>query len=326
MRHPGSSFRWSSLSGSLVFALLAASCSSSAPAGANDSLGSSHDGGDAGDSGETPDGTGVPPSTCLETRASGDGAVTQYTRKTWDRALRILTAEYSSTRGFVNISTLRWRYASEGRIIAYIGVEQPFQHDYVYDEHDNVTDFRLSYPSTPNLMVPSDASPWIGTAYANEYDANGRLTTSTATPYGGGASSLGPEKSVYTEDASGHCTVIEVTSGTSSSKEVRTYDAEGRLLEARVSGSGASVKVTTYDSRGRIQQWTVTGTAPFGGGQASSSQSYTYLPDASVSIAIHDGFTDVLSEADQTVTRTAACLAIDAEIGSPSDARCRVGG
>src|SRR5262245_61158415 len=71
-----------------------------------------------------PGGTGVP-GVCIEERSKPDvpNGSPQYTTKTWDPDSRILVS-----------GSLKWRFAAEGRIIAYIGVEQqPFQHDYSYD-------------------------------------------------------------------------------------------------------------------------------------------------------------------------------------------------
>jgi hypothetical protein len=104
---------------------------------------------------------------------------------------------------------LKWRYAPEGRIIAYIGVEQPFQHDYDYDDHANVVRFRLSYPGTPDLLTPSTAPTWIGTSYENQYSPAGRLATSTITGFGDGAGGPPARHRTYTEDDAGRCWRIE---------------------------------------------------------------------------------------------------------------------
>lgn len=57
--------------------------------------------------------------------------------------------------------------------------------------------------------------------------------------------------------------------------------------------------------------------------RGKTSRTYSYLPDGSVRIEFYDGLTDVPSERNSTLLRSAACLAIDAAIGTP-DARCHV--
>ena len=80
-------------------------------------------------SGAVPSGSSVTDG-CLEVLTWRDSPTRQETRATWDPELRILTKETRSlTAAAQSVATLKWRYAAEGRIIAYIGVEQPFQHD-----------------------------------------------------------------------------------------------------------------------------------------------------------------------------------------------------
>jgi len=170
-------------------------------------------------------------------------------------------------------------------------------------------------------MKPSDAAVWIGSAYVNEYSAAGRLVASTITGYGG---QPGPTvKRAFTEDADGRCARIESTQSTNVTVETRTYDANGRLMHGELSGQVSSSTDLTYDDQGRILSKPHRGPNSFGGGTSSSSETHTYLPDGSERVAYYDGFTDVTSERNRIVTRTAVCLAIDAEIGVPPDARCR---
>jgi len=272
------------------------------------------------------DGSATPtPEACLESRTWPDSRSlpADYTRKTWDDASRILVAENSNSMTFDKVSTLKWRYASNGRTIAYLGVEQPFQHDYRYDDHDNVTEFLLSYPEKPDLLVPSTAGVWIGTKYANEYEPSGRLAASTSTPMGGGSGEEGPTRGVYTEDAGGRCVTVEMTNTQGKAVETRTYDSQGRLGGVDVSSSNYTSKRTyTYDEKNRVltSALTISG-RPFPG---TSTTTHTYLPDGSERVMVDDGITDIADERHVTVTRTAACLAIDAAIGSQPDARCRV--
>ena len=273
---------------------------------------------------------------CIEKTTYSDGTTAStsriiYTRKAWDASSRILTSESSSAADFSNLSTLKWRYADEGRVIAYIGVEQPFQHDYRYDEHKNVVDFRLSYPAAPDLMTPSTASTWIGTSYQNEYDTQGRLAASTVGDYGAGASAGAPSRKVFHEDSLGRCDVVETTTGTVVRRETRTYDGAGRLVGINVTVTGSTqytycpndATTFTYDDQGRLtsESWScgqTTSTSP-----GDSGTIYTYGADGSHQ-ARRSSNTDVISERVAVTERPAACLAIDAAIGSPSDSRCRL--
>jgi hypothetical protein len=243
-----------------------------------------------------------------------------HTKKTWDPARRILTAEDSSSTGK---GTLAWRYAAEGRIIAYIGVEQPFQQDYRYDEHDNAIDFRLTYPDKPDLATPSTASVWVGFRWANEYGPDGTLTASTMTSSGGGAGNAPAARLTFTPDSAGRCQRIESSDSRGTGVEIRGYDDAGRLSSIDVTSPDASSHETkTYDEKGRLRSSTLTlNTGPFPG---TRTIVHTLLPDGSERVETNDGLTDVQSEQHQIVTRTAACLAIDAAIGAPPDARCRI--
>jgi len=260
---------------------------------------------------------------CLEVLAWGDSPPRQETRTTWDPALRILTKETRSLPAAAqSVSTLKWRYAAEGRIIAYIGVEQPFQHDYDYDDHANVVQFRLSYPATPDLLTPSTAPTWIGTSYENEYSPAGRLATSTITTFGDGG---GPpaRRRTYTEDDAGRCWRIESPDTDSPYLETRTYDDRGRrVLTDAAQATATSLTSVTYDDQDRIlaRRVTYSGT----GHPGTVTTTYSYPADGSQIVVVDDGVTDVLDESHSTLTRTAACLAIDAAIGAPPDQRCRL--
>jgi len=105
-------------------------------------------------------------------------------------------------------------------------VEQPFQHDYAYDEHDNPIDFYLSYPEKPDLMHPSAAMPWIGRTYTNVYDDAGRLQQATQAAYGNGAGGMPGSVRHFSEDSQGRCSTITEDDG---GKTVITYDGAGRV-------------------------------------------------------------------------------------------------
>ena len=325
----------------LACAALAAACSSSSDGessaeldnvGGDPGSGGHSGGGTAGDAGRSSSGaTGVgggAPGGCLEENSSDElPGDTRYSRHFWDPVDRMLVGEYSTTPDFATVSTLKWRYASEGRIIAYLGVEQPFQHDYAYDERDNVEEFRLTYPETPDLMHPSTADVWIGRTYANVYDAEGRLTESRVTEHGGGITATTVTRT-FEEDSEGRCARI-LTTGASTGEELLEYDASGRLSRVVATSSEAGcekwIHTLTYDDQGRVL---VSATACEGNphpyfGNGRSSEAHTYLPDGSETVAIHDELTDVTSDRNRTLKRSVACLRIDVEIGKPRDARCR---
>lgn len=281
---------------------------------------------------ETPDsgvdGTTVPTQECVEVRKSSNGVFQTTTRKSWNAAERILTATSSSGSGSdAAKSTLKWRYRTDGQIIAYIGVEQPFQHDYRYDDQGNRLDFVLSYPAVPDLKMPSSAEPWMGTAYDNEY-ADGRLVASTMSGYGAGQTGLPPSRSTFSEDAEGRCVEID---GDTYGKRVINYDAAGRVVKVIKTGAtmGFCVNATTvltYDAAGRILENNMEcsggNSGPNNGGVQSTT--HTYHADGSETVDYVDGLTDV-GDGRSTTTRTAACLAQDAAIGKALDSHCRVG-
>jgi hypothetical protein len=236
----------------------------------------------------------------------------------WDPALRILTEEtsfdYSST-----VQTLKWRYTADGREIAYIGVEQPFQHDYRYDAHDNAVDFYLSYPSAPDLMKPSEAPAHMGTSWVHEYDGE-RLAASTETAYG--SFERPTLRHVYTEDEKGRCVQIDTTSTEGASKETRTYDSRDRTLRVLVEGHETYSYDYTYDNEGRVVTRDYAG--PGSTVSDSARTTHAYLADGSETVEIYDGTTDVISSRYLFVKRSAQCRAIDAQLGHLPDARCRV--
>jgi YD repeat-containing protein len=249
-----------------------------------------------------------------------------YTRRSWDPFQRIRTDEGSTTKTFDKVDTLKWKYEKDGRIVAYIGVEQPFQHDYRYDDHDNIVAFALSYPGVPDVNLPSPATTFEGASYANEYDATGKLLASTNTYFGGTGDPTPSVKLVYTEDASGRCIQVDTTDSKGTRKEVRTYDDAGRVAHIEITGTSASTTDNVYDEQGRLISTTHGGVNSFQYEmpRSSSKTTYTYLPDGSERVEDYDGFTDVLSDAYTVTTRSAACLAIDADIGAAKDSRCHV--
>lgn len=262
---------------------------------------------------------------CLEVQTWLDSPTRQETRATWDPELRILTEETRSTPATPPsvTATLKWRYAAEGRIIAYIGVEQPFQHDYDYDDHDNVVQFRLSYPGTPDLLTPSTAPTWIGTGYENQYSPAGRLATSTITSFGDGAGAPPALHRTYTEDDAGRCWRIESPDADRPYLEIRTYDDRGRLVQIDVmQATAASLTTISYNDQDRILSRAVTYSGT--GHPGTVTTTYSYPADGSQIVTVDDGVTDVANYSHMTLTRTAACLTIDAAIGAPADARCRL--
>jgi YD repeat-containing protein len=274
-------------------------------------------------SGAVPSGSSVADG-CIEALTWRDSPTRQETRATWDPELRILSRGIRSMPAAPqSVATLKWRYAAEGRIIAYIGVEQPFQHDYDYDDHANVVQFRLSYPGTPDLLTPSTAPTWIGTSYENQYSPAGRLATSTITAFGDGAGAPPVQHRTYTEDDAGRCWRIESPDADRPYLETRTYDDRGRLVQTDAEqASVTSLTMVTYDDQDRIlaRRVTYSGT----GYPGTVTTTYSYSADGSQIVVVDDGVTDIADESHSTLTRTAACLAIDAAIGAPPDQRCRL--
>jgi YD repeat-containing protein len=262
---------------------------------------------------------------CLEVRTWLDSSTRQETRATWDPALRILTKETRSTPAAPQsvTATLKWRYAAEGRIIALVGIEQPFQHDYDYDDHDNVVQFRLSYPGTADVLTPSTAPTWIGTTYENQYSPAGRLAASTITSFGDGAGAPPVRHHTYTEDDAGRCWRIESPDTDLPYLETRTYDDPGRLVQIDLMQAPLAERTTiAYDDQDRIVSRAVTDAGTFHPGTVMTT--YSYPADGSQVVTVDDGVTDIASDAHTTLTRTAACLAIDAAVGAPADQRCRL--
>jgi len=261
---------------------------------------------------------------CFEVLTWRDNPTRQETHATWDPERRIATTQTRSPSVDPQfVSTLKWRYAAEGRIIAYIGVEQPFQHDYDYDDHDNVVQFRLSYPGTPDLLTPSTAPTWLGTSYDNQYSPAGRLATSTITTFGDGAGAAPARNRTYTEDDAGRCWRIESPDADSPYLETRTYDDRGRLITIDAAQPTITLQTSlTYDDQDRMLTRSVTYSGAAHPGTIATT--YSYPADGSQIIVVDDGITDVADFTHSTTTRTAACLAIDAEIGAPPDQRCRL--
>ncbi len=290
---------------------------------------------------------------CLEVRTwPGQGPTTQYIRKTWDSGRRTLSQEISSTATFPGHVDLAWRYGLTGNVVAYAGfaTEVPsygnFQQDYLYDDHDNTVDFRLSYPDHPDLMVPSPADTWFGLTYRNEYDSQGRLVTYTRTPYGGGTAGVEATYTAFHEDDRGRCDRTETgpsAGAPPTSVETLTYDAADRLIRSEKRASDAFpcpayISLLSYDAEGRVtveRAWCQENTT----GQPHFVRNTSYLADGSQRIEsldfINDTPNDVIVDEDgiqRSVThwiqtRSATCATLDSFIAPPAGAnpnRCRV--
>lgn len=273
----------------------------------------------------------VPPAEgCVEVQTWPEMNSTSYYRTSWDEGLRIETRESSSTADFATRGeTLRWRYSEDGRVLAYAG--DNFQHDYSYDEHDNVIDFRLTYPDAPDVTKPSQASVWIGHSSDNKYDESGRLSSSVGTEYGAGLSNPRTRRRTYQEENGRCASIVTVDEGEHATTETREYDERGVLTNVDVSSEqssdhdggtdepigfcGNSQRTLVYRD-GMLESDTTLCSA--GGG---FSRTYSHLPDGSLKIERYDGLTDVPSERNSTLVRSAACLEIDAAIGV-RDAHC----
>jgi YD repeat-containing protein len=263
-------------------------------------------------------GTTVPLDGCVVETGHGESSpearsTTSYTRRHWDPALRVLTEELFLV-GYPGIaSTLKWRYTADGREIAHIAGEPPFQHDFRYDEHGNAVEFSYSHPAAPDVMKPSDAPAETRRSWVHEYDGE-RLAASTETSYG---LDLPPLRHVYTEDEKGRCIQIDSTSDEGATKETRQYDDQDRLLGIVAEGVQTSKYAYTYDDEGRVatrEYW----------GSGWNRTTHAYLADGSETEKTYDGSNDVNRDRYGFANRTAECRTIDAQIGHPPDARCRV--
>ena len=269
-------------------------------------------GGDA--SLDEPDGKTAPLAEgCLEGFAHSL-PIKSYERKTWDAASRVLTSKSGSAPD--TMYTSWWRYGPDGRILADLYSE------YSYDQHDNVSDVRST-----NKPIPTPAG-WVpsGYTYVNEYGSNGHLVSSAGSSYGPSDSSPPPAvRRVYTEDAAGRCTRIETTLPSGTKIEERQYDAAGRLTLSKISAEGSlRVRAIGYDDMGRVVSSNTVVSGAQENHQGSITISHTYLPDGSERVDTCDETDDSGPDCYRVRTRTAACLLIDAEIGTRPDARCRV--
>lgn len=283
--------------------------------------------------------------------AGGNDSVS-YHRDRWDSAQRIRTRESRRDASFDGTVSLAWRYDEEGKEVAYVGYArdpsgssyESFQHDRAYDEHGNLSDFRLSYPDRPNLNAPSEASVWMGTRYDNEYDAEGKLLGTVLTPYGPGNSRPDIERISYEHDAKGRCaSKLTDSDGRDPITERFVYDSKNRVIEEHQTGRmnypfacASSTTVISYDDRDRLtsrKTW-VCGRSMDEG--ADIDIVHTYDADGARRSAIFDFLTDVVNYkvvtpageerwASYTIeTQTPGCAAITAAIGGSSGQRCRV--
>ena len=265
---------------------------------------------------------------------------------TWDgtRRLRTEIPSPSSTSG--SSQRLEWRYGGAGEVLAYAGFGagqfDNFQHDYRFDDRDNVVEFRFTYPPQPDVTQPSSAPLYMHTQNTNTYDARGRLVGSKSVSTE--ANALPSTDTVFHEDPAGRCDRIEIRGSGPGTVETRTYDDGGRLARVDVAPLTPpsnptlclpSVTLYDYDADGRvasIREWC--GVEPTGAPGVITT--YEYVADGSTRIesldfAINDTPNDTIridGGAPQQVThyietQSAACSAITAAEGAPPDLRCR---
>jgi hypothetical protein len=291
---------------------------------------SSPDGGRAPDAGST---STSPPlddtQACIVTGSAGSASEEVPTwRETWDETTRVRTRYMPATPD--GQKSLAWRYDAEGRVLTYIGFGSAFQHDYQYDEHGNVKDFRLSYPQ-PDLFMRYSGDPWMGTSYANEYSASGVLLASTVTPYGEGNASARAVRKTFVQDEQGRCLRVETKGGYADTVEARDYDAASRLSTVHMESSGsvahnfacnASTETHAYDAAGRVER--VTRRCDGGPGAPTIwMQTHAYADDGAVTIETFNFDTDVGDPNVGTIEkRSPGCAAMDAEI-TRTDTACR---
>jgi hypothetical protein len=271
-------------------------------------------------------GAPVPPAgACVEAQIADGGGYTgspSYTRRTWDPVKRILKVEAFRSFSLDIVQTLETQFADDGGPLRYIGVEQPFQEDYTYDDHGGITDFIQSYPAVARIDVPSTAPPSLEYTFSNQYDASGKPLTSTKTPSGTQSPNNEVSTRTYTEDADGRCGEVDTTATSNTTKEVRTYTASGKTVHTTTTGQLESTSDDVFDAMARPVSSTFTLSSKFGGGSIRTT--HTYLPDGSERVETFDGTTDVVNEQHSVTTRPAACLVIDAAIGHAKDDHCHI--
>jgi hypothetical protein len=264
---------------------------------------------------------------CTEVTTRGEGP-------TYRISLRLdVGSRIISLFGEDGSKVLAWRYDEAKRLVAKAGYPKPggsqwdvFQHDYLYDVHGNQVDFRLSYPSSANLEVPSTAETWSGTHFENQYDPSGVLLSSTQTSYGSGAGSTPALEILFRENTAHACERVEYR-GAFSLTETRTYDAAGRISRIDAPGKGAGqrkcstwTKSWTYDDRGRptlVREWC----DPVGpDAEPGRSVTTTYRADGTQRIEVIDSFDDVKPGTAIVTERSASCALIDAWRGGPYNA------
>lgn len=269
-------------------------------------------------------------------------------RVTWSASEHV--KEQHETTAADSAVKLAWRYTEQGQLIAYAGFGSgeygSFQHDYLLDEHGNARDMRLSYPSKPDLKLPSPASVWMGTTYANTYDAQGELLVSTATPYGPGNAPLERViRSEFARDGKGRCRRIERTGGDNDSVELRDYDGAGRLEKVDVEHAKeqpwmrcrATVTSYEYDDSGRLRSVVTMPRSGLGCDESVPlrAERRDYAADGSLTIETLDYTTDVVNHkltidgALHSVWRnvevhSAGCARVDTATAGLADGKCRV--
>jgi hypothetical protein len=262
-------------------------------------------------------------------------------RETWDAATRVKSQHASEAAD--SPVKLAWHYDAQGRSVAYAGfgggAYDNFQHDRLYDEHGNVKDFRLSYPSMPDVLVASTAAVWMGTSYANEYSAAGELLVTTATPYGpGNSGTVVPVRTTFRHDAQGRCQRIEggyndsvVTLSYDAAGQVTTHETELNTPSPFSACTAGTVTSYEYDAAGRTtrstQRCRVNGARPIW------VETHTYAADGSELIESFNYASDLVNDtmtidgeevrfAHTKESRTAGCALIEAAIAAQADAAC----
>lgn len=270
-----------------------------------------------------------------------------YYRDRWDSERRIRAEERREDASFDGTVALAWRYDVDGKILAYAGFKgRSFQHDREYDEHGNLSDFRLSYPENPDLTVPSSADLWMGTRYEHEYDAQGLLRSSVVTPYGPGNETARGSNIRYEHDAAERCVYEETTvpSGGADSGPFGIrymYDEQSRIIEEHETGRRngpfactGRVTLSDYDEQGRrtrVRTW-ICGHAQ--DQHPDMESTYRYAKDGSRRLETFDFLTDVANDIIDTAdgekrsaahfieNQSAGCAALDAAIGGPATQHC----
>lgn len=252
-------------------------------------------------------------------------------RYVYNEMTRILSQEFvaTATENAPTTNALHYRVNEAGWMITYAG--DGFRHDHSRDEQHNVTRFEFVYEDWTDLLLPTQASPYMSYDATHTYGEDGLLTETTQTE------NDDVTTYEYVHDAEGRCAQIQIT-GTLQRTETRTY-VEGRLerVTARISqtdGETSRVVVTTYsyDETERIIAVEQDGGGHWGAnadGTPSIVSYWSYETDGRYSVDSRDYTTDTPNDVADgrscsrvVITYSAGCNALLEQIPVPTSLAC----